>query len=206
MLSPRNRTPEFPRGSAGLLLLFLAGCAVQRGIELPPMPDWDTRREVLTGIDEWEFKGRIGVSAGDEGFNGNLRWWQKGNLFRASVSGPLGIGTVRIEGDGHGVVVTDDEGEVRELEDADAGLREMYGWTLPVASLRYWALGIPDPLLPATTEFGEDGRLAKLEQRDWTVRITDYREDAGQPLPRKMTAINHDTRVRLVIDNWTFRD
>jgi outer membrane lipoprotein LolB len=111
---------------------------------------------------------------------------------------------VRIEGRDGRVRVTDEDGQVTELEDADAGLREMYGWTLPVTSLRYWALGLPDPASPAATELGEGGRLARLEQRDWTVSITDYREDAGQPMPRRMTAVNHDTRVRLVIDNWTF--
>ncbi|HZD53310.1 MAG TPA: lipoprotein insertase outer membrane protein LolB [Woeseiaceae bacterium] len=203
MHSPTNRDQH--RSPAGLLLLILlGGCAAERGVSLPPMDDWETRRQVLAAIDEWEFKGRVGVRAGEEGFNGHLRWRQNGDLFRASVSGPLGIGTVRIEGRDGRVRVTDEDGQVTELEDADAGLREMYGWTLPVTSLRYWALGLPDPASPAATELGEGGRLARLEQRDWTVSITDYREDAGQPMPRRMTAVNHDTRVRLVIDNWTF--
>lgn len=203
-VTTKRPTERRLRAGGVLLLAALAGCAVQRGIELPPMPDWETRREVLAGMDQWEFKGRLGVSAGDEGFNGNLRWRQDGDLFHASVSGPLGIGTVRMEGNGERVRVTDDDGEVTELEDADAGLRDLYGWTLPVTSLRYWALGIPDPMSPATTELGADGRLARLEQRDWIVQITEYEQDAGQPMPRKMTAVNHDTRVRLVIDNWVF--
>lgn len=202
---PKIATTVNPPGARALLpLLLLAGCAVQRGIDLPPMPDWETRRAVLSELDDWEFKGRIGVRAGDEGFNANLRWQQQGDVFHAAVSGPLGIGKVRIEGNGDTVTVTDNEGEVHELEDADAELRALYGWALPVASLRYWALGIPDPANPAATEFAADGRLARLEQRDWTVSFTDYEEDAGQPLPRRMTALNHDTRVRLVIDDWTF--
>lgn len=200
--SPRTVNPLGAR--ALLPLLLLAGCAVQRGIELPPMPDWETRRAVLSRIDHWEFKGRIGVSAGDEGFNANLSWQQQGERFHAAVSGPLGIGKVRMEGDGNTVTVTDNDGKVHQLEDADAELRAMYGWTLPVASLRYWALGIPDPASPAATELAGDGRLARLEQRDWTVRFTDYEKDAGRPMPRRLTAVNHDTRVRLVIDNWTF--
>jgi outer membrane lipoprotein LolB len=187
-----------------LLLLALAGCAVQRGVDLPPMPDWDARREVLAGLGEWEFRGRVGVSAGEEGFNANLRWWQKGDLFRASLSGPLGIGTVRLEGNADTVTVTDNDGEVTQLEDADQDLYEMYGWTLPVASLRFWALGIPDPRTPAQTEFGAGGRVSRLEQRNWTVQISDYSEGGGQPMPRRLTAVDHDTRVRLVIDRWIF--
>lgn len=201
-------SPRRPERHAAALLaaLLVAGCAVQRGIDLPPMPDWESRRDVLAAIERFEFKGRVGVRAGDDGFNGNLRWRQDGEAFSASVSGPLGIGTVRLEGAGRQVRVTDGDGEVHELEDADRDLYELYGWTLPVTSLRYWALGIPDPTLPASTEFGADGQLVRLVQRDWTLDITEYREDAGQLLPRRLTAVNHETRVRLVIDDWTFHD
>ncbi len=204
MRAPSPRTPN-PGAVRGLLpLLLLAGCAVQRGVELPPLPDWETRQAVLSTLDDWEFKGRVGVRAGSDGFNANLRWRQEGDVFQAALSGPLGIGTVRIEGNGKRVTVTDNDGEVHYLEDADADLQAMYGWSLPVTSLRYWALGIPDPASPAVTELVPPGRLERLEQRDWTVRFTDYEEDAGVPLPRRMTALNHDTRVRLVIDDWTF--
>src|SRR5690606_41877173 len=97
-------------------------------------------------------------------------------------------------------------GAAPELEDAGRGPYELYGWTRPVTSLRYWARGIPAPTLPASTEFGADGQLVRLVQRDWTLDITEYREDAGQLLPRRLTAVNHETRVRLVIDDWTFHD
>ena len=205
MTAPSPTTARAGRARALVPLLLLAGCAVQRGVDLPPLPDWETRQAVLSGLDDWEFKGRVGVAAGDEGFNANLRWRQEGDLFRASLSGPLGIGTVRIEGDGETVTLTDNDGKVHHLEDADAELKAMYGWTLPVASLRYWALGVPDPASPAATELTGAGRLERLEQRDWTVSFTDYKEDAGGvPLPRRMAATNHDTRVRLVIHDWTF--
>jgi outer membrane lipoprotein LolB len=156
-------------------------------------------------VDEWEFVGRIGVSAGDEGFNGQLRWRQDGVVFRARINGPLGIGTVFINGDRRKITVTDRNGAVTELHDAEVELRQMYGWTIPVTSLRFWALGIPDPGSPAETEFGEDGQLSKLRQQNWEVDITQYREGGGQLMPRRLTAVNDDVKVRLVIDNWVFR-
>ncbi len=200
----RNLLPQSGRGRLAGLLLVLTGCAAERGLDLPPMPDWETRRDILAGLPEWEFKGRIGVSASEEGFNGNLRWWQRGDLFRATVSGPLGVGTVRIQGDDQHVTVTDNDGQVTEMEHAETELRAMYGWTIPVTSLRYWALGIPDPTSPAQTEFGANGQLSRLEQGGWTVSIADYESDAGQLMPRRMSAVNHDTKVRLVIDDWIF--
>ncbi len=80
----------------------------------------------------------------------------------------------------------------------------MYGWTIPVGSLRYWALGIPDPANPATFQFGDDGQLSQLEQRNWTVTISEYREGGGQLVPRRIVAVNADVKVTLFIRRWTF--
>lgn len=184
--------------------VLLSSCAVQRGLELPSLPDWDTRREVLAAIPEWAFTGRIGVSAGTEGFNGKLRWNQVDNGFSATLSGPLGVGAIRINGDSGRVTVIDKDGQEIELTNPEEDLRLMYGWTIPVTSLRYWALGIPDPASPAVTEFDDDGQLVRLEQRNWRVSISQYREGGGQLMPRRITAVNGDAKVRLVIDHWSF--
>ncbi len=201
--------PALRRPSPKLVPLFLtaliSACVTPKSLELPELSDWENRQDVLVGVDEWEFAGRIGVSAGDEGFNGQLRWRQDGVVFRARINGPLGIGTVFINGDRRKITVTDRNGTVTELHDAEVELRQMYGWTIPVTSLRFWALGIPDPGSPAETEFGEDGQLSKLRQQNWEVDITQYREGGGQLMPRRLTAVNDDVKVRLVIDNWTFR-
>lgn len=193
----------------GLLLavLLLAGCAtVPPSVDLPPLDSWEVRQQVLGNIRDWEFKGRIAVKAGDDGFNGKFNWSQEGDAFNATVGGPLGMGTVRIEGDGNSVVLTDKDGEETVLEDAELELRWRYGWTIPVASLRYWALGIPDPAFPAVTAFDDDGRLARLVQSDWVVEISRYRDGGGQQMPRILSATNPDTRVRMVIDRWLFFD
>lgn len=194
--------------STGLLvaLLVLAGCAITpESVDLPPIENWDGRNEVLGGIRDWEFKGRIAVKAGDDGFNGKFNWAQEGDAFSATVGGPLGMGTVRVEGDGRSVVLTEKDGTETVLKDAEAELYWRYGWTIPIASLRYWALGIPDPRLPAVTEL-DDGRLVRLEQGGWIVEISRYREGGGQPMPRILSATNPETRVRMVIDRWLFFD
>ncbi len=201
--------PALRRPSPKLVPLFLtaliSACVTPKSLELPELSDWENRQDVLVGVDEWEFAGRIGVSAGDEGFNGQLRWRQDGVVFRARINGPLGVGTVFINGDRRKISVTDRNGVVTELHDTEVELRQMYGWTIPVTSLRFWALGIPDPASPAETEFGEDGQLSKLRQQDWEVDITQYGKGGGQLMPRRLTAVNDDVKVRLVIDNWIFR-
>lgn len=192
------------RRGALVLLTIISGCALERGVELPELGPWAQRQQLLGSLSDWGFAGRIGVSAGEEGFNGRLRWRQRGDAFEATVSGPLGAGAIRIDGDPTRIAVSERDGDTLILNDPERDLRARYGWTIPVTSLRYWALGVPDPASPATTEFDEAGQLARLQQMSWTVTIPDYREDAGQLMPRRIIALNGDAKVRLVIDNWTF--
>ena len=186
--------------------LLLTACASQQTVQLPDMDDWAARTAVLGGVTDWEFSGRIAVSAGEEGFNGKIRWHQQGDTFKATVGGPLGFGTVRMEGDGASVVHTDKDGVRTELQDAERELMYRYGWTIPIQSLRYWALGLPDPAIPAQTELNPEQQLAKLTQRDWTVRISRYRISGSQSMPNLLTATGSDTRVRIVFDKWSFFD
>jgi outer membrane lipoprotein LolB len=206
----------FPRRRKGLIrsavwlvacLVVLCGCATTRPvIELPELSTWEVRQAVLGKLSSWEFKGRIAVKAGDEGFNGKFLWAQTGDEFSATVGGPLGIGTVRIEGNDRTIVLTDKDGVETPLVDPETELYYRYGWTIPVSSLRYWALGIPDPQRTAVTELDDAGRLKDLAQGNWQVTISRYRESAGQSLPHTLTATNPDTRVRMVIDAWSFFD
>jgi len=183
----------------------VAGCATTGSIELPDLDDWEARKIVLEETDEWQFSGRIGVSAGDEGFNGKLWWRQDGVVFRARISGPVGVGTIFINGDGPELTLTERDGTVTELDDAESELRHRYGWTIPVTSLRFWALGIPDPASASNAGFNESGQMSELSQREWQVTINEYAEGGGQEMPRRLTATSGNIRVRLVIDDWTFR-
>ena len=192
------------RLAAVAFALAISGCATERGNALPEMSDWETRRATLVGLDDWSFSGRIGVKSTDDGFNGRLRWRQQSDDFDASLSGPLGAGAVRIEGSSERLVVYDRDGVVTELDNPELDLKRRYGWTIPVESLRYWVLGVPDPRRPADVDFGDDGRLSRLSQGGWTAEITEYREGGGQLMPQRITAENGESRVRLVIDRWVF--
>ena len=197
--------PDYRLPGLVLGLLLLAGCAATRpAVDLPPIESWADRMAVLGGIEDWEFRGRVAVKAGDDGFNGKFNWVQDGDAFGATVSGPLGMGTVRVEGNGRKIVLTDKDGVRTELRDAEFELQQRYGWTIPVESLRYWALGIPGPGTPAIMEFNDNGQLARLEQGGWVVEVSRYREGGGQQMPRNLTATNPDTRVRMVVDRWFF--
>jgi outer membrane lipoprotein LolB len=184
---------------------ILAGCATTGGGRLPELGTWEQRKDVLSVTDEYEFSGRIGVRAGSDGFNGKIWWRQDGIVYRARISGPIGVGTVFVNGDGREVTLTDRDGVTTELDDAERDLRGRYGWTIPVTSLRYWALGVPDPSSPADVDIDERGLMNSLEQGGWRVTIGEYAEGGGQSMPRRLTAVSGDIRVRLIVDEWGFR-
>ena len=195
----------YPSASHLFLGAILAGCATTGGGLLPELDSWAQRKDVLSATEEYEFSGRIGVRAGSEGFNGKIWWRQDGIVYRARVSGPIGVGTVFVNGDGREVTLTDRDGVTTELDDAERDLRNRYGWTIPVTSLRYWALGVPDPSSPADVDIDERGLMSSLEQGGWQVTIGEYTEGGGQPMPRRLTAVSDDIRVRLIVDEWGFR-
>lgn len=207
-MSGHVTSPKKPasKSVALVVLVLLSGCAgtPRNAVDLPDISSWEMRQQILGSVEHWQFRGRIGVKAGDDGFNAKFNWTQDGDDFDATVSGPLGIGTVLIEGNGNRITLTDKDGEKTVLDNPELDLWHRYGWTIPVNSLRFWALGIPDPDLPVDTEFDDEGRLSRMEQSRWNVDIGAYREAAGQVMPRRLTATNPDTRVRMVIDRWYF--
>jgi outer membrane lipoprotein LolB len=192
--------------TVAIAVLLLSGCATQKGVDLPDINAWESRQAVLAELDRWYFTGRIGVKTGNDGFNGKLRWTQDEDSFNATVSGPLGIGTVRIEGNDEGVRITDKVGATTVLRDVESELYYRYGWTIPIESLRYWVLGIPDPRISSETEFDESDRVTRLMQRGWTVDVSAYREAGGQQMPKRLVAASSETTVTLVVDNWVFHE
>ena len=120
---PKRPDLKSPAALVLAAALIFAGCATPRSAPLPEIDDWDTRTTVLGGLDEWEFSGRIAVKTETDGFNGKLRWAQDSETFSATVSGPLSIGKVRIEGDNRSVVLSENDGERTALEDVELELR-----------------------------------------------------------------------------------
>lgn len=194
---PRGLTAAF-----AAVAIVLAGCASRPVAQLPELDSWERRQAVLATLDDWGFNGRIAVRSSDDGFNGKLRYTQVDGDFEATLSGPLGIGTVQLAGGTGGLVYTDKDGIETRFRHPDIELEQRFGWNVPLSSLRYWALGIPEPGRPAVTELDESGRLDALEQAGWSVAFPRYRDAGGQAMPQRLVAKNGDTRVTLVIDNW----
>ncbi|MCC6173078.1 MAG: outer membrane lipoprotein LolB [Gammaproteobacteria bacterium] len=188
--------------------LLLAGCAslpmatVPRPVASPL--DWPQRRALLQDESRFDLKGRIAVAAGEEGFTAGLRWQQRDADALIELDGPLGIGGLRLHARGEALELTTARGERLDGEAARAELERRLGFELPLAALRYWVRGVPDPADPAVEQLAEQApRLAGLEQAGWRIEYAAYVEvpSVGE-LPRRLSASRDSTRLRLVVEQW----
>ncbi len=188
------------------LLPMLAGCVTQR-VEIPEGAESALARQArLLGLTQWEARGRVAIKSADTGGQGNLQWLQTGAAARIRLSGPFGAGAYEINWlPGQITVLSRGAEAALEYVGPDAAerfLAEQVGWSFPVASLRYWLLGLADPAVPATEQTDDRGRLQELQQSGWVVRYEDYVQSAATWLPRKLVIESEQLRVRFVIDTW----
>jgi outer membrane lipoprotein LolB len=189
-------------------VLGLVGCrSVPKPIAPTAAPEqvaagWPARKAQLQARPQFTAQGRIGVMAGADGFNGRLRWIQDGMRSTISLDGPLGVGGVRIVNDLSGLILTTPSGEALDSQAAHDELVKRMGFEPPLASLRYWIQGVPDPSLPSTDTQGAGGYLGSLAQSDWTVTFTAYMQTDAGALPQKLTVARGNVRVRLIIESW----
>jgi outer membrane lipoprotein LolB len=204
-LSPARRL-------AGIALVALLAACARPGPPTPP-PVADAAR--LAALDRWEARGRLAVrqvGPGASGGQAGLEWRQQGALTAVSLRGPFGTGGYEIESGPDGVTLRTAAGEtverVADARAAEAWLAAAAGFAFPVASARWWLLGLPDPDRPAEARRDGDGRLLQLRQDGWDVDYAEYRATGGLWLPRRLTlattqpATGAAVRVRVVIDRW----
>lgn len=132
--------------SLGLLLALLGGCATTRPPTAPGKANeaaWSARKAALGRLSRWNMVARAG-SGGIFGWSGSLHWLQVGNRFDIRISGPLGVGAMRIAGTPNAVRVRTSK-KTYETSDPERLLQQELHMSLPVSGLRYWALGLPEP-------------------------------------------------------------
>lgn len=189
----------------GLALLLLAGCSIT-----PPRPQpldnqqaWQQHRQKLATLHDWRLSGRLGIQTGHEGWHLSLDWQQHNGDYTIRITAPLGQGSLLLKGDAAGVILETSDGESVSAQDPTLLLYQQLGWKVPVASLRYWVLGLPAPGAAVET-VDEYGRLSHLQQSGWEIEFLDYEIQQGVELPGRVFINNHQAKVRLVIGEWQF--
>jgi outer membrane lipoprotein LolB len=182
--------------------MLLAACRTAP-VPAPAAPPWETRRPELQSREHFGLKGRVGVAAGSQGFNARLRWTQDGDRARLALEGPLGAGAVHVDAAGGDLDIVTANGAHLTSDAAHAELDARLGFDPPLASLRYWILGVPNPgLAAAETLDPVRQRLTRLEQDGWRIDYDGYVAVGGEWLPARLRLERADVRVKLLVDDW----
>ena len=80
----------------------------------------------------------------------------------------------------------------------------LLGFEMPVAQLRWWLLGIPEPGTgeaspPAN---GSPEPLPDFEQDGWRVAVSSRASALGFSLPQRLTIEREGARMKLLVDRW----
>lgn len=197
---------RLPRFAAALVFCLLAGCASVPEPELEPV-DWRRHREQVSALDHWALSGRLTIRQDGRAEAVNLNWRQRENAVDIRLSGTLGLGAVRVQGDNEQVIVERAGEEPLVVPGLDSLSREYLQYEFPAAYLLYWVRGIPVPALRAETGFHESGLLHTLQQRSssgqvWYLEFDRYRQHGGHTLPGRIRLQSQGVELGFSIHDW----
>jgi outer membrane lipoprotein LolB len=190
-----------------LLILLVSGCSFT-----PPRPAldstqlgpaWQAQQARILANHNWTLTGRLGIKTPEDAWSATLLWTQHAEQFQIRVTAPFGQGSVELQGGPGQVVMRAPKDKTYEADEPEALMHAQLGWSLPLAGLRYWVRGVPDPQHEVThIRLDNWGRLAELQQSGWRISIEDYQLADGIELPAKMSLLTDRLEVRLVTRDW----
>jgi len=182
----------------GLLVLLISACS---SVPIVPEGRYELQsRESLYKLERWSFEGRVAITGKKEAWQANLNWAHVANEESIKLVGPLGQGATLIHLTGD--TVTIDRGDNKPLTSTQPELfiNQQLGLFVPVQSLRYWVVGVPEPssrynLTP--TGFTQAG---------WLIDYKQMHAVNARSMPYKITVSNEQLKLKLIIDQWVLND
>ena len=189
----------------GLLVVSgLSGCAPFMGGNLPTRST--EAQQQLYASKAWTLEGRIAVKSGNEGWSANLYWEHDGGQERLRLYGPFGQGAVSIILQNQMIYINEGNGVVNSSRDPEELLTRKLGFSVPLGSLRYWVLGLPAPDISYQAELDDKGGLKGFQQQAWVLGFENFENVGNFVMPQKMTIQGSQVRLRLVVDEWVFKN
>ena len=190
------------------VLFVLTACATVRDPPVASLTDWaslqawEAHHVYLGNLQTWSLKGRVAGKSNHEWFQAGVRWTQYPQTFSIDLHGPLGRKTAVLSGRPGKVEVSTSRGEHYFAHDPQALMQDLFGYALPVAGLRYWVRGMPDPAQEVgSLELDAKGRLQHLSQAGWDIDYNRYHE--GPPaLPAWIEISSATLNAKIIVDRW----
>jgi len=174
-------------------LAVLSGCASTRTAQILPASN--------ASIGAFSLNGRVAVKLDDRGYTASLRWRHTGTRDSLRLLSPVGSVVGEIEADSNGATLTTADKKVYRANDAQSLTREVLGWDLPLAGLRYWVTGRADPTVPVQAQDRDDRqRFKSLTQSDWHITYLEYFGDSA--MPARLALVYDRLNLRLIVEHW----
>ena len=169
---------------------------------MPASAPWPGQRAALQALDSYQFHGQLAAATASEGFSAALSWQQRGPVSDAQLRAPFGVGGARLRVDADGLQMTSSSGVALEGAAAHEAMIGLLGFEPPLASLRYWLLGVPDPGAPAEEVLDGAQHLQRLVQHGWQVEYGEYSHQGRLWLPGRVTLRHEPARLKVHITRW----
>jgi outer membrane lipoprotein LolB len=183
----------------GYLIFLLSACSVT------PVAELDvhySRASMLHLYDlgRWSFDGRLALTGQNDSWSANISWDHSPGADKIRLSGPMGQGAVVISLIGNVVTIDRGGNDVVSSTQPEEFINQQLGMFVPVRSLRYWVVGLPEPsrtYKDTDTGFNQAGWLSEYKQM----------QSVGHGImPLKMMVMNNQVKLKLVIDHWVLND
>ena len=178
-----------------VVLISLSGCA-----QLPKLePSTDANQL-------WRAKGKFSYKSDAVKESGQFDWQQSGDDYLIRLYGPLGLGTVRIQGSETSVQISA-QGETHSNDNPQQLLAQMTGLDLPLENLAAWVradLGAEVDI----TELDPDQRTLSAETQGWHLlykyppQMQTAENSPPSTLPSSLVAKSGNTRLKLIFKRW----
>lgn len=185
-------------------LFGLVACTTQPVVTLQ---DQAAQQSRLASLENFSFRGGLGIWTDEQTQSARLSWLQRNGELTIDLSGPLGLGDLKLKHDGALAVLTRSGKTVGRGNSVDSVLQNGLGLAapVPVLQLQQWVKGLPGE--SNSVKRDEQGKIVSLRYTDeqgtaWKARFLRYTAFDGLQLPSLITASGGPYSVRLVLKDW----
>ena len=181
---------------------LFAGCANK---PLTTIKNFERYQSQLAAEVDWQVRGRINVRTPDDSDTVSVTWKNTNKDYTIRLSGTLGIGTTRIQGNDKWVTLERGGEEPAVYRSAEELVYVELGREIPINDLHYWVRGLTAPQpKPTQLDLSEAGNLATLQQAGWSLTYSEYTAVGRWNMPRKIIAERDDFVLTLYGLRWEF--
>lgn len=176
-------------------LTLLSGCSLFP-VEPVAVPYSKTATLPLYKLEKWTLEGRLSITGRNDSWTANIDWQHSLNKEQIKLSGPLGQGATLIQLTDGMVTIDRGDGKPQSSSQPEAFINQQLGMFVPVQSLRYWVIGLPEP----NSDFVETA--TGFKQAGWLIEYKQMQNVQANTMPYKLNVTNEQVKLKLIVDQW----